>query len=156
MSDALTPLQSLALGVCAARWRLGEPCWTFERQPSIVRALGQLERLGLIWIRSGPVESDVQAWITDAGKARVCADTYRPPNGDDVPTPLLYRIGHLHLTRVGQLDRWRVQDLAENGAGTSYLGSDGRWSPMGSGAEWQELHWHTWDRAVELAKAAGK
>lgn len=156
MSDDLTPLQSLALGVCAARWRLGEPCWTFERKPAIVRAISELERLGLIWTHSGPVGDSVQAWITDVGKARMCSDTYRPPNGDGVPTPLLYQIGHLYLTRVGGLDRWRIQDRADPGFGTFYLGVNGNWYPMDSGAEWQEQHWHTWDRAVQLAKEHGR
>jgi hypothetical protein len=84
-------------------------------------------------------------WITDAGRRLVLDDTYRPPACDGIPRPLVYR--------VGDSDRWRVQDR-QNGSGLRFLSTAGTWDLMDSSLEWGETHWHTWDTAVALALAA--
>jgi hypothetical protein len=70
------PTQLLILEVLAARFRLGEPYWTFPLK--LRPALGALQDKGLIWTRSAPTP-DLQAYLTDAGKAEVLLETYESP-----------------------------------------------------------------------------
>lgn len=75
MAD-LPPTQYLVLEVLAARYRLGEPYWTFPR--SLRPVLDALRDKGLIWWRHSPTP-ELQAYLTDAGKAEALSDTYRTP-----------------------------------------------------------------------------
>lgn len=76
-TDDLPPTQYLIMEVLAARWRLGERMWTF---PDRLRpALNALQKRGLLWWRSAPTQHDVQAYLTDAGRAAAMSDTYVIP-----------------------------------------------------------------------------
>lgn len=75
--DALPPVQYLIMDTLAAGARLGEACWTF---PSRVRpALDALGGQGLLWWKFAPAPGLVQAFLTEAGRAAVLPDRYRPP-----------------------------------------------------------------------------
>lgn len=76
-TDALPPTQYLILEVLAARWRLGEPFWTFpDRLKPAARALQQA---GLVWTNSSPTPRCFQVSFTDAGRNAAMSDSYSPP-----------------------------------------------------------------------------
>lgn len=77
--DNLPPTQYLILDVLAARFRLGEPLWTFPS--SAGPALRKLEQTGLVTLMNSPVEHSVRARLTERGKQLVVTEAYRPPNG---------------------------------------------------------------------------
>lgn len=75
--DTLPPTQYLIMEVLAARYRLGEHMWTF---PDRLRpALNALQERGLIWWRSAPTPHDVQAYLTDEGRAAATSAAYQVP-----------------------------------------------------------------------------
>jgi hypothetical protein len=78
--DRLPPVQYLVLDVFAARYRLGEYCWTFPAR--LRQVLNALTDMGLIGQKSSPAAHATMAWLTDAGKAAVLSGSYEPP---DVP-----------------------------------------------------------------------
>ena len=73
----LTPTQDLVMEVLAARYRLGEECWTFpaNRRP----AVQYLAEKGLVTWKEGIVERTVLVWLTEAGRARYVTEGYTPP-----------------------------------------------------------------------------
>lgn len=77
MSLALPPTQYLVIETLAARWRLGEVCWTF---PNMVRpALRGLQEAGLIAYKDASIEGCQLAWFTEKGKEAALDDSYIPP-----------------------------------------------------------------------------
>ena len=72
-----TPTEYLVMEVLAARYRLGESCWTF---PSRVRpALRALQERGFLEWKSGSVERTSLVWLTQAGQEAWRLDRpYRP------------------------------------------------------------------------------
>ncbi len=77
MADELPPTQYLVLEVLAARYRLGEPYWTF---PNRVRpAVGALIEEGLVSEHSGPVEGSFQVRFTDDGLKEALGAGYVTP-----------------------------------------------------------------------------
>lgn len=77
--DRLPPTQYLILDVLAARYRLGEPYWSF---PTSVRwALLGLQDAGLVEILGTAAPRAFRVRLTAAGKKLVVTDTYSPPNG---------------------------------------------------------------------------
>jgi hypothetical protein len=76
-TDDLPPTQYLILEVLAARYRTGEPTWTF---PSRLRhQMAVLASLGLIGWKSGVGPRTVLAWLTDAGRDAATHPGYTPP-----------------------------------------------------------------------------
>jgi hypothetical protein len=73
----LPPTQALVLEVLAARWRLGEKCWTFAaaHRP----ALRTLAERGLITWKDGSIERTCLAWLTVEGRKAALSDTYKGP-----------------------------------------------------------------------------
>ena len=63
--DGLTPTEYLVFEVLAARWRLGEDCWTFPSEvgPALVR----LEDRGFIGWKPASIASACLVWLTDEG-----------------------------------------------------------------------------------------
>lgn len=78
--DDLTPTEYLVMEVLAARWRLGEECWTFPA--AVAHPLGRLARRGYLDHKSGPVQKTRLAWLTDEGMTAWRLD--RPYLIDDV------------------------------------------------------------------------
>lgn len=76
-----TPLQEMILEVLAARHRLGEHVWTFERNGPVTMALLYLAKVGLIEFKHGVVEKTYLAWLTDAGRGQQLSDNYQTPRG---------------------------------------------------------------------------
>lgn len=75
--DTLPPTQYLVMEVLAARYRLGETCWTFPtRLNATIMALGEA---GLVWDVGGNVPQTTRVMLTDAGKRAVLLDGYEPP-----------------------------------------------------------------------------
>lgn len=72
-----TPTQELILEVLAARYRLGETWWTFEKRT--LKAARGLADLGLIEILHGIVENTYRAQLTDAGRQRSISWNYQAP-----------------------------------------------------------------------------
>ena len=75
--ESLPPVQYLIMETLAARYRLGEPYWTFPLR--LRAALDALRDKGLIWTRSAPTP-DLQAYLTDAGRACCLSDAYMTPD----------------------------------------------------------------------------
>ena len=75
--ESLPPVQYLIMETLAARYRLGEPYWTFPLR--LRAALDALRDKGLIQTRSAPTP-DLQAYLTDAGRARCLLDAYLTPD----------------------------------------------------------------------------
>lgn len=73
-----TPTEALILEVLAARYRLGETCWTFNSQNSV--ALDKLELKGLVTWKHGVTEHSALVWLTDEGKALMLSNKYIPDN----------------------------------------------------------------------------
>lgn len=73
----LPPAQYLIMEVLAARWRTGEPTWTFpQRLRPHVTALAAA---GLVeWDRGGQPRT-LLVWFTDRGRAVATTGTYEPP-----------------------------------------------------------------------------
>lgn len=74
----LPPAQYLMLETLAARYRLGEPRWTFPR--SHTRFARALADKGLAWWESGIVEDTIEVTLTDAGRERALNPEYAPPD----------------------------------------------------------------------------
>jgi hypothetical protein len=72
----LPPTEYLIMETLAARHRLGEPFWTFPLR--LRTPLNALQGKGLIWTRSAPTP-DLQAHLTDEGRACCLSGTYEPP-----------------------------------------------------------------------------
>lgn len=77
--DTLPPTQQLILEVFAGRYRLGEQVWTFPT--TLRKPLSELADRGLVTVLNGIAEKSVRARLTDAGKALMLDERYRPPNG---------------------------------------------------------------------------
>lgn len=77
MKDTLTPIQELMLEVLAARYRLGEERWTFNRR--FFAAANALGTMRLVEWKHGIVEKTILVWLTPAGKKLMLSDTYVPP-----------------------------------------------------------------------------
>ena len=75
--EDLPPTQYLMMEVLAARFRLGENCWTFPASQR--RIADELEGKGLVHQKSGIVERTILVWLTDAGKDLALAPDYRAP-----------------------------------------------------------------------------
>lgn len=67
----------LAMEVLAARYRLGEPFWTFRTVHG--PALRALSDEGLAYVMPGVVEGTIRAGLTEDGKKAVLSSTYTPP-----------------------------------------------------------------------------
>lgn len=75
--DTLPPTQYLVMEVLAARYRLGETCWTFPtRLNATIMALGEA---GLVWDVGGNVPQTTRVMLTDAGKRAALLANYEPP-----------------------------------------------------------------------------
>jgi len=77
----LTPTQDLILEVLAARHRLGEPHWPFERR--LKPALDALTNRGLISYESDVMPGLYRARLTHQGRSEALSATYVSP--DAVP-----------------------------------------------------------------------
>lgn len=75
--DGTTPTEALILEVLAARYRLGERVWPFERRYR--RQLDRLQAAGFITYQSG-VHSEYDARLTPQGIDALLSPTYRPPS----------------------------------------------------------------------------
>jgi hypothetical protein len=74
-TDDLPPTQWLILEVLAARYRAGDPTFTFPNR--LRRALDALQAAGLIDHDSAPTYGDRRAHLTDAGRREAMLDGYR-------------------------------------------------------------------------------
>lgn len=74
-----TPIQELILEVLAARHRLGEHVWTFDRNGPVTMALHYLAKVGLVEFKSGIVEKSYLVWLTDAGRGQQLSPNYQVP-----------------------------------------------------------------------------
>lgn len=63
--DGFTPTEYLVMDVLAARWRLGEDCWTFPS--ALSKTLGRLSRKDYISFKSGVVQGTEIAWLESRG-----------------------------------------------------------------------------------------
>ena len=81
-SYSFTPTEELVLEVLAARYRLGEICWTFSSRQNA--ALDKLAVKKLIHWKHGVVENSSLVFLTDTGKAVMLARKYRSHEGNDV------------------------------------------------------------------------
>lgn len=77
MSD-LAPTQDLILEVLAARHRLGEPHWPFERRHR--KALDALTDRGLISYESDVMPGLYRARLTNQGRSEALSATYVSPD----------------------------------------------------------------------------
>lgn len=75
----LTPTEKLILEVLAARARLGEHFWTFEKNTTVTRALTELETKHYVSFQHGVAPDTYRVRLTFAGSALVLADAYQPP-----------------------------------------------------------------------------
>lgn len=78
--DGFTPTEYLVMDVLAARWRLGEDCWTF---PNAVRPT--LERLSgryYLSFKAGVVYGTQIAWLRSVGKHYLRLDKPFVINGE--------------------------------------------------------------------------
>lgn len=73
----LTPTEDLLLEVLAARYRLGETMWTFDKRHKT--ALEKLQARGLVSVMHGIVENTCRASLTEEGKAEHLSPTYKAP-----------------------------------------------------------------------------
>lgn len=73
----LTPTEDLCLEVLIARYRLGEPCWTFESRHK--PALHKLQSRGLVTVMHGIVENTCRASLTEEGKKEYLSGSYEAP-----------------------------------------------------------------------------
>ena len=74
----LTPTQDLILEVLAARHRLGEPHWPFERRHR--KALDALTNRGLISYESDVMPGLYRARLTHQGRSEALSATYVSPD----------------------------------------------------------------------------
>jgi hypothetical protein len=74
----LPPTQELILEVLAARWRLGESTWTFDKR--LTPTVKQLAAAGLVGWKAGIIEKTILVWFTRAGATLTLSSTYTPPN----------------------------------------------------------------------------
>lgn len=80
MSDELPPTQYLIMEVLAARWRTGEPFWTF---PSTLRhTLDALVRADLIDVLNSPAPGSLRARLTETGRKHSLKRDYVTPVGE--------------------------------------------------------------------------
>jgi hypothetical protein len=75
--EELTSTQQLLLEVLAARYRLGEQCWTFTKKNR--PTLASLCYDGYLAFKSGIVQNTYLAWLTDAGREAMLDADYSPP-----------------------------------------------------------------------------
>ncbi len=77
--EKFTPTQELVLEVLVARYRLGEPCWTFTSR--VMHAVESLENRGFVTWKSASVENAILVWPTDRllGDNQWMVSSYRPP-----------------------------------------------------------------------------
>lgn len=73
----LTPTQDLILEVLAARYRLGEAVWTFDKRHRAV--LQQLVTRKLVVLMHGITNDTVRAGLTKLGVGRYIDENYVPP-----------------------------------------------------------------------------
>lgn len=73
----MTPSEELMLEVLAARYRLGEVCWTFGSNHS--RTAKRLETAGLVFWKFGIVEKTIRVWLTEDGKKAAMDPAYKRP-----------------------------------------------------------------------------
>ena len=73
----LTPTEDLCLEVLAARLRLGENIWTFDKRHE--GALLKLQVRGTVNLVHGIVENTVRASLTEEAKKEVLSETYEAP-----------------------------------------------------------------------------
>lgn len=73
----LTPTEDLILEVLAARYRLGENVWTFDKRHK--SSLDKLQSRGLVTVMHGIVENTCRASLTEEGKAEHLSPTYKAP-----------------------------------------------------------------------------
>ena len=73
----MTPTQDLLLEVLAARIRMGERFWTFDKRHA--KALNQLADKGLVNVMHGIVQGTVRAALTKKGMAEYLDENYVPP-----------------------------------------------------------------------------
>jgi hypothetical protein len=76
-TDTLPLTQQLVMEVMAARYRLGENIWPFDRRAK--NALAALSQAGYIGFKSGIVDHTFNVWLTDEGKAACMSATYKMP-----------------------------------------------------------------------------
>nr|WP_221374366.1 hypothetical protein [Actinoplanes polyasparticus] len=77
-TDKLPATQYLCLEVLASRRRLGERLWTFPT--SVLQALRELEKAGLVSLMSGIEPKTVRAWLTEDGERAAIDASYSPPH----------------------------------------------------------------------------
>lgn len=75
-----TPTEWLTLEVLAARFRLGEVCWTFPSE--LAPALRRLKARDLVWFKSGVIAHTIIAGLTDAGQERWLRQPAAAAGGD--------------------------------------------------------------------------
>lgn len=78
--EKLTPTEELVAEVLIARYRLGEPCWTFSRASSRP-AIRSLAEKGYVTYKEG-TSADSKAtlvWLTDKGKVEWLTYKYVAP-----------------------------------------------------------------------------
>lgn len=75
--DDLPPTQSLVLEILAARYRLGENCWTFSTRHR--PALEGLAERGLLDWKHGVMPRTCLAFLTDEGRRALLSTGYRSP-----------------------------------------------------------------------------
>jgi|SRR5581483_498203 len=78
-TDSLPPVQYLIMETLAARYRLGEPFWTFPKR--LRPALDALQERGLLWWQSAVTPGDLRAHLTDAGRGAATYESYQTPDG---------------------------------------------------------------------------
>ncbi len=77
-TDKLPSTQYLCLEVLASRRRLGERLWTFPT--TVLQALRELEKAGLVSLLHGIEPKTVRAQLTEAGERAAIDASYSPPN----------------------------------------------------------------------------
>lgn len=75
--EDLPPTQALVLEVLAARFRLGEPAWTFGTRN--LPALKALEARGLVEWKHWTLPHTCLAWLTGEGRKTTLSPAYKGP-----------------------------------------------------------------------------
>lgn len=77
MTDDLTPTEDLLMEVLAARYRLGESMWTFDKRHA--KSLARLADRDLVRTMHGIVEKTVRTSLTQKGIDAYIDERYVPP-----------------------------------------------------------------------------